>query len=63
LIEEMGNAVEPYGMETRVAEENLQKVFSRRISLFNGSDIFLQTFPHGNIALSINPFAKRIGRD
>jgi hypothetical protein len=46
LKEEMGNAVEPNGMEPRIAEKDLRIVFGSRISLFNGSDIFLQTVPH-----------------
>jgi hypothetical protein len=44
LVEEMGNTMKPDGMETWIAEEDLYKVFGSRIPLFNGSDIFLQTF-------------------
>jgi hypothetical protein len=41
LIEEMGDSVEPDGMETRITEKNLEIVLGCGISLFNRSDIFL----------------------
>jgi hypothetical protein len=41
LIEGVSNAVKPDRMETRITEENLHSVFGRRISVFNGPDIFL----------------------
>jgi hypothetical protein len=46
LIEEMSQTMEPNGMETRITEKNLHAIFNSGISLSNGSDIFLQTFPH-----------------
>jgi hypothetical protein len=42
----MGDSVEPDRMETGITEENLDEVFRRRISLFNGSNIFLKALPH-----------------
>jgi hypothetical protein len=47
----MGNAVEPDSMEARITEKNFYSVFRRRISFFNGSDIFLEALPHGGISL------------
>jgi hypothetical protein len=46
LIEDMGNTVEPDSMEARITEENFDSVFRRRISVFNGSDVFSKTLPH-----------------
>jgi hypothetical protein len=42
----MGNAVEPDRMETGITEKNFYIVFGSRISLFNRSNIFLETLPH-----------------
>jgi hypothetical protein len=41
IVENMGNTVEPYGVETWIAEKNFHIVLCGRISLFNGLDIFL----------------------
>src|SRR4030043_254745 len=51
LIEGMGNTVEPNGMEARITEKNFHSVFRCRISVFNGSDVFLKALPHGSIPL------------
>src|SRR3990172_2891514 len=54
LIEEMCHPVEPDGMEPWVAEENLQIVLGRRVSLFDRSDIFFEALPHENISIFKN---------
>jgi hypothetical protein len=41
LIEGVSNAVEPDCMETRITEENLHRVFRRRVSVFDGPNVFL----------------------
>jgi hypothetical protein len=53
LVEGMGDAVKPDCMETRVTEKDLHNVFRCGISVFNGSDVFLQPLPHGQIRLSL----------
>src|SRR3990172_8872202 len=57
LIEEMGYPVKPDGMEAWITKKNLQKVLSRRVSLFDRLDIFLEALPHESTQFSrIYPF-------
>jgi hypothetical protein len=51
-IEEMGNAVEPDRMEARITEKNFHKVFRSRISVFDGTNVFLETLPHATATTS-----------
>jgi hypothetical protein len=60
LVEGMGDAVKPDCMETRVTEKDLHNVFRCGISVFDGSNVFLQPLPHHQIrpSLTLNTNSK-----